>query len=269
MVTITGDIGKYIGRIAKSVDDKAGKSVEYGRNAISNYLNHMIKNSEDYEKLQQEGDKYQTQLDQERDKWTTQFKQYKQEQDESKRSKINETLKAIGEKQADILKKAKEVTDKQLQNFSESCPFMRLKYLPENPQGKITPENLDTRALMGASFEDLGGKESISVSEIDDKYKRAGINLTAKAFADADGNIHLAGNAAQILMKDTADKCPDLEPPNITGEFGSAGENGVFACLDPTKVSKNKEVVEKYINIFKLDEAEKDWLSHKHYQTSN
>ena len=90
------------------------------------------------------------------------------------------------------------------------------RYMPNS-------DSVDTQALMGAAYEEMGQKTEIKTSELTAKIQEAfGNNATAEAVdLNKDGNIDLGEYSASILLSDImSDENPSLNGANgvITDE---------------------------------------------------
>lgn len=168
-------------------------------------------------------------------------------------------LNELGTGTSDVLigQDSKPAGEKASTNFS-------LKYLPEE---KVSAENLNKLALLGAAFEDLGKKISLPVEMMTKKIQQAfGQNASAAAFdTNNDGQIDIAENAAAILVKDMADKQSkeeiiktgkiDLKASDIDGNISQAGKNNFAALISSAKTDVTKQTLSQIQQAFKLDEA--------------
>lgn len=168
-------------------------------------------------------------------------------------------LNELGAGTSDILigQNSKPANEKASANFS-------LKYLPEE---KVSAENLNKLALLGAAFEDLGKKISLPVEMMTKKMQQVfGQNASAAAFdTNNDGQIDIAENAAAILVKDMADKQSkdeilktgkiDLKAADIDGNISQKGEVNFDALISSAKTDITKQTLSQVQQTFKLDEA--------------
>ena len=141
----------------------------------------------------------------------------------------------------------------------------QVKYLPED---KVDFKNINKMALLGVAYEDLGGKESVSVNEMNNMYNQT--VLKDKACVDAydinnDGKIDIAENAVSIIIKDmSGDKNSSdaqLDPTVISGKFTNFGEINSSFMLSKTNVEKNRALAKQIYDYFNLKEAKDKFLS--------
>lgn len=245
---ISGQNGVYDNKITDS-------NVKYGRNAVSNYFKFMddFKNRTD-RSLFQPLEKDVLEL---REKTSTAH--------QTGTAHLHEKeVVDLSEKVIDAAQK-----DSARDPIDSSLLTATLKYLPEN----VGFKNLNKKALLGASFEDLGKKTSESVSTItqklNDAFKRT--DLSAEAFdVNSDGNIDVAENAVAFLIKDMASKQPtedvlksgkiELEAHNIDGTITAAGEKNFLTFLKKSDIANNKNINSEIYNAFDLASAQEEFL---------
>lgn len=122
-----------------------------------------------------------------------------------------------------------------------------LRYQPESKKGTV-----DTMALMGAAYEQLGQKASISVRKATNMMKKSFSQfknmVSAKALdVNKDRKIDLSEYASYMIASDMLSTEPtssDLKRANITGTITNQGENASYALF-------NKGIEETARNIFK------------------
>ena len=198
-------------------------SVRYGRNAMANYNNYIA--TYETEKL----------LPQDLD-----FSNVK-----------GLTQDQFDKKMADAEKK-----------LSDSKVNLRftLKYLPED---KVDLANLNKMALLGAAYEELGKRVSVSLKEFNELLKTAfGENMTAEAFdINKDSQIDVAEYSTSILMADMLSKdTSKLDAKNITGEINTQGENMSLAYSNQKNVAAASEDAKNIYEAFKLADAKAEFV---------
>ncbi|MEI7475281.1 MAG: hypothetical protein WCK67_10950 [bacterium] len=236
---INGQNGPYNGRIDNN-------SVKYGRNAISNYQEYTKKLGEPID---------------------------------------HNDLPNLESLQKDLLDlSSKEISPQSLDNFENwmnrqnekliNGPLVafKLKYLPEK---NVIPHEINKEALLGASFEDLGKRESVPVSELTETLQNVmGDSVSAKAFdINNDGKIDCGENATAILIKDMADKHSTeevletgnihLQASDIDGTISQKGETNFWSFLKKDSIPKTKQLITQIYNAFQLDEAKNKFLADK------
>ncbi|MBR1617685.1 hypothetical protein IJ670_05985, partial [bacterium] len=124
---------------------------------------------------------------------------------------------------------------------------------------------VDRDALMGASFEELGGKLSVPVKQMDAvlNMKNSGEAITVDALdLNRDGNIDVAEYSASILLADMLDD--DIILPNGQNIDGNITNKGEQRLLD-FGLAQNKEVAYRtYMALYQgynLKEAGREFAS--------
>jgi len=152
-----------------------------------------------------------------------------------------------------------------VESRTEPAYKYQMKFLPED---KVDFKNLNKMALLGASYEDLGGKEFQRVDELNKPYEQ--LKLRDKASVEAydinvDGNIDVGENAVSILVKDmTKNQHPnsnELNSANISGEFTNSGDINSSFMLSKGNAEKNRTMARQIYEAFKLGEAQNKFLS--------
>jgi len=228
---ITGDTGTYSGKVADS-------NVVYGRNSVANYKQYLNALTQDS------------------------FESSKQLQT------MLEKLKNIFKSKVDISGQLDKIQSK-LEELAKRIPipinFVQ-KYLP----GQVDAKNLNTQALMGAAYEDLGKKE-VSVSELDKEFKYAGVNNATVAAFDInnDGKIDESENAVALLIKDMGDAHSteevlktgkmNLDAKDLDGTITNVGEVNLHSFLNPKQIEQSKVIIKAIYDAFKLGKAKEDF----------
>ena len=111
-----------------------------------------------------------------------------------------------------------------------------LKYMP----GEIKNGEIDKKALLAASYEELGQKE-IPVDTLSKKLQAGGNEMmTAEALdINKDGNVDFAEYSTTILLSDVLSKGkPELSVKDINGTITNKGANEILAY----GTKRNKEI---------------------------
>ena len=141
-----------------------------------------------------------------------------------------------------------------------------VKYLPEKNANR---DNLNTMALMGQASEDMGGRTSIPVEELNKAYDSNPKAYGGKACADAydinkDGKIDIAENAVSTLIKDMVDdqnpNDPQIDSKKIDGKFTKAGDENSSFMLAKNNVENNRNLAKQIYDKFNLGEAMNKFL---------
>ncbi len=133
-----------------------------------------------------------------------------------------------------------------------------MKYLPEE---EVKPKNLNKLALMGASFESLGKKYSVSVKKFNRQLQeKLGNNFSVEAFdVDKNNKIDIAENAVSFLLKDMLKSDETLSRNNIDGTYTHTEDINSLMFLRKDMLKESSRVASQVYNDFELDEAAKDF----------
>ena len=251
---INGDKGPYDN---KSTDP----SIKYGRNAVANYKEYLtppMPVSDEAKRNLQQLNKDVVELSQ----------GIKQTSNPVERKK---KLAELVKKQNQYFKIVGESLIRSDEYYSKHPVRFQLKYIPGQ---KVDKKNLDKKALLAASYEDLGA-ESVSVAEMDERLKKSDPKIASKvsyaAFdLNGDGKIDAGENAAAILIEDMSSKYStqevldsgrlNLNADNIQGTITNDGVKNLTTFLKKDKVEENKEIIKQVYGAFGLDQAEKEFL---------
>ena len=167
-----------------------------------------------------------------------------------------------------------------------------VQYLPEKNASK---DNLNTMALMGESFEDMGhvndaaklldkmaekqhqqaphlniALDKNGAASLADMNKLAEVAIGKNASYDAydlngDGKIDIAENAVATLIKDMTSgqdpNDPKIDPNKIHGKFTNSGDINSNFMLSKKSVNDNRELAKQIYNQFNLGDAMNKFLS--------
>ena len=160
----------------------------------------------------------------------------------------------------DISEFTKELNSPEQQRALKYPTQFSYKYLP----GTVDVQNIDTGALLGSAFEEMGKTTKIPVKDFTQQLQSAlGPDVSAEALdINKDSNIDIGEYATSTLVADMlSSDNTKLKKENITGTINNQGENSSLAYIN----SKNKAVASAEFKAiyddFKLDEATKDFLS--------
>lgn len=217
-------------------------SVRYGRNAVNNHIDYLKKYT--FEPI--ECDRFEI---------TTppKIKNHKI-MDYSEYEKF---IKGVEEN----LTKVQNFIDKISKNANKMPPInFKLQYMPNS-----IPAQVDSSALMGASYEEMGQKFFEYVDEMNKKLnpnnEENGISADAMDL-NHDNKIDIGEYAASILLSDAlSTDSEDLNIKNINGIITNKGENKLLAYGMP----QNKDIAYKtYLSLYQtynLDNAAMNFIS--------
>lgn len=223
---ITGGKGIYDKRVENP-------SVRYGRNSMQNYYSYIREFAKPLPKVP---------LEEIRELSGLNFTPEDNAKFDSNMKKIDSGLKK---------------TDKYL----KTMPMIdfKHKYMP----GKVDYKNINKMALLGASFQELGKKVSVSVQEMTSKIQsQFGNVFTARAFdLNNDGQIDISENATAILMEDMlSTDSGSLDARNINGEITNKGHSAFINYLTMSSSETTKEQATKLHKLFQLGEAQEEFI---------
>ncbi len=135
------------------------------------------------------------------------------------------------------------------------------KYLPENG---VDSSNLNSMALLGAAFEEMGKRISVSVTDLTKSLQEVfGENYTAEAFdVNKDDKIDVAEYSTSILMSDMlSSESGDLDAKNITGEINNKGINTLPAYTKKENLDVVSEIASSIYEHFDLGQAKEEFIS--------
>lgn len=174
------------------------------------------------------------------------------------------SFEEFDKKMADLNKALMELQKRKFNPLDFECRYM--------PKGSINKQ-----ALMGAAYEEMGQRTSVSLREMNNSCQKAidqiyheEKNKEEVPKADVsgldinkDGRINIAEYSAAILAKDALSKSPYFDSSNIDGSFTKHGENALFA-LNTEELSG--EAGNIYLNLyakFGLAKAQSEFLQNK------
>lgn len=213
----------------------SNESVRYGRNAAAKYNSYV----ENYNSKPLDPKQYDlsglTKLN-----------------DDQFEKKINTTSKAIDEDMSVPLTPIK----------------FNYKYLPEE---KVDPKNINKMALLGAAFEELGKKLSVSTSELTEKWQLtlSKMSINAPLSADSvdinkDGQVDAGEYASTILLADMlSTDAQNVDANNIKGEINNSGQNNSLPYLNKKNIAPATEMFKTIYNAFGLEQANKEFASNQ------
>lgn len=122
------------------------------------------------------------------------------------------------------------------------------------PQGKI-----DTRAVLGAAYEEMGRVNERSIKDLDAELAPNNTFTSAALDLNKDGKIDIAEYGSSIMAADMLSNKGEPNPANIDGTIN---KQGLYALLEYTKKSNAEAAAKLYsgiYNTYNLGEAKKDF----------
>lgn len=263
---LSGEKGFYDNKVANS-------SVKYGRNAIKNYKSYVRNLTQPLPKVPlseirklstlstpaEYRDRFQKLVEVEGQKTADDSMDKLREEmcEASSKGLIKRGFSPEDEKKFDeLFKTVGEKIDATTRALKKIPMFnFELSYLP----GRTTYKSLNKMSLMGASFEDLGKRVSVSVQEMTQNIQEKwGSMFTAKAFdVDENGEIDISENATALLMKDMLSTDPEgMDARNIDGRINNKGNNAFLNYCTMSAVKSTKDMCRQLQILFNLKDAQ-------------
>ena len=133
-----------------------------------------------------------------------------------------------------------------------------LKYLP----GTVNPENIDTAALLGAAYEEMGKNTSIETSVLTRQLQRTfnTDNISAEPLdLDSNGKIDIAEYASSILVTDMLSD-GSLDKKDIDGKINNKGHQKLLGFFDKYNNPEAQKVLRDLHISFSLDKAKEEFV---------
>ncbi len=144
------------------------------------------------------------------------------------------------------------------EEYLKSLPPLDFEYQYMPQEGKV-----DKLALLGAAFEEMGGRISMSVAELTQKLRQAVPNASARAIdINNDNNVDVSEYATTILTADMLSKNPNaLDGRNVTGKINKQGLYNNIAYVMPQNETVAKQEFAKIHQAFDLANAGQDFAA--------
>ncbi len=125
------------------------------------------------------------------------------------------------------------------------------RYMPQGP--------VNTKALLGAAYEEMGGKKELSVEELDYRFAPDS-SFTSKALdLNNDGKVDIGEYGSSILAADMLSKSDTPDTKNIDGTINNKGFNAVLAYTQKSNATAATKLYSNIYNTYNLGEAQKDF----------
>ncbi len=243
---INGQNGIYDSKIKNN-------SVRYARNAVSNYQDAYSKDRID---------KYNQKV---QDAHTNLQKVNEEIEEIKKAQQHNGIVKLDNDTFQKKIKATQDYIDA-LAAFSDNTPEAKfnMKYA-QNEAGKP-----DKMAVLGAAYEELGKKTSISVGELTETLREGISDKNKFSFSadsldlNQDGKIDIAEYGTSILVEDMlSTDSTMLNAKNITGEITQEGQNALLSFAAINNYSQALNTYKAIYSDFNLGEAQSEFLKDK------
>lgn len=140
------------------------------------------------------------------------------------------------------------------------------------------PGMVDTKALMGAAYEEMGKRTAVPVQELTQGLQNAFDDLTSKTGAqfdcscadlNGDGNIDLAEYGAVILASDALSTDDShFNAANINGTVTNKGENKSLYYAEKTNYQLANQTYRSLYNYYGLAGAQNEFLQNPNNMAS-
>ncbi len=122
------------------------------------------------------------------------------------------------------------------------------------PQGKV-----DTQAVLGAAFEEMGQNKDLSVQELDSRFAPDD-NFTSKALdINNDGKVDIAEYGSSILAADMLSKSDVADTKNVDGTINKRGFDAVLAYTQKSNLAAASKLYSNIYNTYNLGEAKNNF----------
>ena len=122
------------------------------------------------------------------------------------------------------------------------------------PQGSV-----NTKAVLGAAYEEMGGNKELSVKELDSRFAPDD-NFTSKALdLNNDGKVDVAEYGSSILAADMLSKSETPNPANVDGTINKKGFDAVLSYTQKSNIAAATKLYSNIYNTYNLGEAQKDF----------
>ena len=130
------------------------------------------------------------------------------------------------------------------------------RYMPNiHKKGEI-----DKNALLGAAYEEMGGRKSVQVKEIDQIFGMTDDFTSASMDLNKDGKIDLGEYSTSILASDMLSKSADtISADNIDGTINQKGHNAVQEYAKKSNAEKASMLYGYLYDKYNLYNAAKDF----------
>lgn len=142
---------------------------------------------------------------------------------------------------------------KQNDEYLSALPPLKYeyRYMPQGP--------VNTKAVLGAAYEEMGGKKELSVEELDSRFAPDS-SFTSKALdLNNDGKVDIGEYGSSILAADMLSKSDTPDIKNIDGTINNKGFNALLAYTQKSNAAAATKMYSNIYNTYNLGEAQKDF----------
>ena len=138
-------------------------------------------------------------------------------------------------------------------NYLKALPPLEYEYR-YMPTGTV-----DTKAVLGAAYEEMGANKELSIDEVDSRFAPNRDFSSAALDINKDGKIDIAEYGSSILAADMLSKSDTPNVSNINGTINSKGLNAVLAYAKKSNAAAAAKMYTNIYNTYNLGEAQKDF----------
>jgi len=142
---------------------------------------------------------------------------------------------------------------KENDEYLKALPPLEFEYR-YMPQGKI-----DTKAVLGAAYEEMGKNNELSVAEMDYRFAPDKSFTTSALDLNKDGKIDVAEYGSSIMAADMLSKSETPDIKNIDGTINRQGFNALLAYTQKSKAEAAAKLYSNIYNTYNLGEAKKEF----------
>lgn len=123
------------------------------------------------------------------------------------------------------------------------------RYMPNIVNGKI-----DTKAVLGAAYEEMGGVKELSVKEFEDRYLVDDSQTAEPMDINKDGKIDIAEYGANIVASDVLSK-GTTDPMKADGTINAKGLNAIMEYSKKSNAAAAAKLYADVYNTYNLGSA--------------
>ena len=140
--------------------------------------------------------------------------------------------------------------------YLESLPPLEYeyRYMPNLKKGEV-----DTKAALGAAYEEMGKVDSLSIKELDSRFAPDKTFSSEALDINKDGKVDVAEYASSIIAADMLSKSDIPDFNNIDGTINKTGFDAVLAYTQKAKANAATALYSNIYNNYNLENAKKDF----------
>lgn len=123
------------------------------------------------------------------------------------------------------------------------------RYMPNVVKGQI-----DTKAVLGAAYEEMGGVKELSVKEFEDRYLVDDSQTAEPMDINKDGKIDIAEYGANIVASDVLSK-GSTDPMKADGTINAKGLNAIMEYSKKSNAAAAAKLYADVYNTYNLGSA--------------